>query len=57
MLYVDLKLNEALKIGDVKVLLLYKSGKQARLAIEADPSITITQYLAEKPDKKLYPFK
>lgn len=52
MLYVDIKLNETLKIGRVSVTLVHKSGKKARLMVEADPEIRITQYLADKPGER-----
>ena len=36
MLYFDLKVNEVLRIGDVTISLVRKSGQLARLSIEAD---------------------
>jgi sRNA-binding carbon storage regulator CsrA len=38
MLYIDLKVNEVLRIGDVTVSLVRKSGQLARLSIDADKS-------------------
>ena len=52
MLFVDIKLDETLRIGKVSVTLVHKSGKKARLRIDADPSIQITQFLSEKPEGK-----
>lgn len=36
MLYFDLKVNEVLRIGDVTISLVRKSGQLARLSIDAD---------------------
>jgi len=36
MLYVDVKINETLQIGDVTLTLVKKTGQLARLYIDAD---------------------
>ena len=41
MLFVDIQESQSLKIGDVIIKLVYKSGKRARLQIDADPSVKV----------------
>lgn len=48
MLFMDLATTDALKIGDVIIKLVHKSGKRARLQIEAHPDIKV-----EKVDKEV----
>ena len=36
MLYLDVKVNETWRIGDIKVTLIHKSGQLARLSIDAE---------------------
>lgn len=43
MLKLELKVGESVKIGDAVVTLEDKSGKIARLAIQADKSVPITR--------------
>ena len=38
MMYVDLKINDTIKIGDIVIKLLDKSGRLARLSVDAPPS-------------------
>jgi len=52
MLYLDVQQGECLRIGDLKITLIRKAGKRARLALDIDPSVKITQYIAEKPDNE-----
>jgi len=52
MLYLDVQQGECLKIGDLRITLVRKAGKRARLALDIDPSVKITQYVADKPDEK-----
>ena len=41
MLYVDVKMNETLEIGDLRVTLIHKSGQLARFRIEGDRNVEI----------------
>lgn len=47
MLKLELRVGESLKIGDAVITLEDKSGKLARLAIQADKSVPI--YRVERP--------
>lgn len=40
-LNLDIKLGDTLLIGEAKVRLVHKSGRLARLSVEADPKIQI----------------
>jgi sRNA-binding carbon storage regulator CsrA len=44
MLYIDLKINEVLRIGDVTLSLVRKSGQLARLSINADKTKEIKKF-------------
>lgn len=48
MLFIDLKVNESLKVGDIVITLLQKSGQLARLSIDADKSKEIMQVVSKK---------
>ena len=54
MMYKDLKVNETLKIGDVVIKLLDKSGRVARLAIDVDKGMEIVKIpsVSLAPDHK-----
>jgi sRNA-binding carbon storage regulator CsrA len=50
MLTLDIKPGESIKIGDIAVITLKeKSGKTARLSIDADQSVPITRSGASNP--------
>jgi sRNA-binding carbon storage regulator CsrA len=42
-MYIDLKINETLKIGDVAIKLIDKSGRLARLAVDAQKSMPVSK--------------
>jgi sRNA-binding carbon storage regulator CsrA len=48
MMYVDLKINDTIKIGDIVIKLLDKSGRLARIAVDAPPSQPVTVNKAPK---------
>lgn len=48
MMYVDLKINDTIKIGDIVIKLLDKSGRLARLSVDASPSQPVTVNKAQK---------
>ena len=41
MMYVDLKINDTIKIGDIVIKLLDKSGRLARLSVDAPKSVSV----------------
>lgn len=43
MLHIDVRLGESIQIGDATVTLEKKTGRMARLKIDADKSIKITR--------------
>ncbi len=45
MLYVDVKMNETLAIGDVRVTLIQKSGQLARFRVEGDRSVQVSKVI------------
>lgn len=47
MLKLELRVGESVKIGDAVITLEDKSGKIARLAIQADKSVPITRVQAQ----------
>jgi sRNA-binding carbon storage regulator CsrA len=50
MLRIDLKIGQSIKIGDgITITLDDKTGKTAKLAIEADPSIRVQRVQPETP--------
>ena len=50
MLTLDIKPGESIKIGDIAVITLKeKSGKTARLSIDADASVPITRASQSNP--------
>lgn len=51
MMYIDLKINEILQIGDVTVKVLDKSGRLVRLAVDADRSQAVRKVSQAKTDK------
>ena len=48
MLYIDLKVNESLRVGDIVITLLQKTGQLARLSIDADKSKEIMQVVSKR---------
>lgn len=50
MLRIDLKIGQTIKIGEgITITLDDKSGKTAKLAIEADPSIRVERVAQAQP--------
>lgn len=48
MMYIDLKINNTIKIGDVTIKLLDKSGRLSRLAIDAPKDCEITLHKTQQ---------
>jgi sRNA-binding carbon storage regulator CsrA len=53
-MYVDLKINDMIKIGDIVIKLLDKSGRLARIAVDAPPSqpVTVNKALKATHDQR-----